>query len=302
MHTPRVAVLALAALIVGSVGLSVPVALAQSPTPPKDAAPVVNEEMRFDVFVEDLKVGSMRIKILSVRDVAIIDHELSISLKGQQEAGFESQITFRGTDKPVPQRGKVSTHSGTFKLMDGTLAFTATAAGGDEPSAAKAEITGYADAKRKPISQPLVQSKEILVPSGQVLTFPALLYFAPRLLANAAQLNKVVYMRFPEDIDYPAILDLKDNCVLSRGQPGADGRTEYSLRQVFAGGNPVPLASLTFDRDGKVVAGRYGVDGKYTIRPPAAAPAATTPTPGTPTPTPAKTTPAKTTTPKTTPK
>jgi len=235
--------------------------LAEGPAPP--AVDIRNEEWRFDIFTDNQKVGHMYLRAMVVRDIVILKTEFAAPFKGQ-DAGFDTEITYRGTDKPVPVRGKATTRLGGFKLMDGSVTFTVMGAGEAETLMAKTEVLGYADKDRKPFAQAMPANREAAAPNGLVLSYPAFLFFAPRLLPKPGQVDKVVYMGLPADIDFPDFLNFQTGCVLSRGMLTDDGRSEFALKRIYPGGNAVVVAALTIDRDGKIVESRMG---RFTLRP-----------------------------------
>ena len=232
----------------------------QTPGPPSGPTSVVRQEFEYDIFAENQKVGRMRLRIMTVSDRVILDEEFLAQFKGQ-ETGFDTQEVYRDGAKPAPQRAKAVTRFGDVKLMEGSLVFEANDGG---QLTAKMEATGFADKERKPLAKAATVSRELAVPAGTALSHSALLYFAPRLLPAAGQKDKVVFMELPDDIDFPALVNFKPDCVLSRSAPNAEGNAEFLLKQVLAGGNAVPLATITIDKAGNVIETRLG---RYTIRP-----------------------------------
>ena len=255
-------------IVFGLLALGLAAVRAEEETPAAPAAPTVEtQEFAYDVFMNESKVGHMTLKVTSVREVRILEEEFQAPFKGK-EAGFESQITYRGGIWPKPLRGKVTTHLRTFRLMDGTVAFAAKEgeAGGGE-STVKVEATGFADKDGKPVAQPVQSTKEMPVPAGRVLSYPAFLYFAPQMLPEPGQVKKVAYMTFPADLNYPEVVAFTPDGVLTRSPPDERGVSTIELGRIYAGGNMVPLVSMTVDAKGQVVESRMG---KYTLRPPPA--------------------------------
>jgi hypothetical protein len=251
----------------GMMGLAVVAMAAMAAAAPAPAAapaaevesPLKTEELRFDIFVDTQKVGHMVLKIMTVRDVVIFEEEFVAPFKGQ-EAGFDSQIIYRGEAKPVPQSAKATTRVGSVNLMEGTLTFKTVPTG----LACVETVTGYADAARRPLEKPLAAAKESPVPAGLVLTYPAMLYFAPRLLSEAGEIPAVVYAHFPADVDFPSFVKFDGGVVLSRGAETAEGRSEFMVKRVFPGGNIIGIATMVTDKDGKIVESRIG---RFTLRP-----------------------------------
>lgn len=253
-----VAVLAAgSAVSLGAEGAAPPAA----PATPAPAAPagvaeeagVRNEDLRFDIYIDNQKVGHMFLKTMAVADAAILDEEFAAPFKAQ-EAFFESKIVYRGRGKPVPQSAKVNTRFGAVNVMSGAITFTA--AGGS--LTAKEEATGFADRDRKLLTKPLVSTKESVVPKGLVLTYAAFLYFAPRLLPEAGQLESIVYTHFPADINFPSLIKFNPDVVLTRAAETADGRSEFMVKRLYPGGNFIPIAVMTIDKDGRIVESRVG--------------------------------------------
>jgi hypothetical protein len=232
---------------------------AQAAPPPGG---VTTEQSSYDIYVGDppQKVGKMRLKTIAVKDVVIFEQEFQAPMGGK-DAGFDVQMVYKGDDKPRAQRGKIVTRLGTFKIMDGTLEF-----GG---SSVKVAASGYADKDQKPLTAPVQSTKDVPLPEGVAISFPAFLYYARRLLPQPGEIQKVSLMMAPADLDYPEMLSFQQGCVLSRSAPDADGRTEFVLKRVFAGGNAIPQATLSLDKSGKVIESRFN---RFLLKPQAEEP------------------------------
>jgi len=231
-------------------------------TPGQDETGVVTEELKFDIFADNQKVGHMALKIMTVTDLVILDEEFVAPFKNQ-EAAIEAKIVYRGTGKPVPQNAKVTTRFGQVNLMSGAITFNST------PTAltAKQEIAGYADKEHRPLTKPLLANKESVVPAGLLLTYPAFLYYAPRLLVKEGQFDKIVFTELPADIDFPALIKFTPDVVLTRSPEDLNGRSEFAIKRLFPGGNAVLITTMTTDKDGRIVETRVG---RFILRPPAA--------------------------------
>ena len=224
---------------------------------------ITTEERRFDVCIGKRTVGSMRLKIMAVKDVVILDEELAVpyAVKGKtHEARVDSQVVFRGAARPLPQRGKLTTHVASFKIMDGAVEFTPASGG----LAAKAQATGYADVERNPFETPRTWEKELSVPGEVILTRAAMLYFAPRLLPKPGKIENVTQLIFPSDFGWPSLLSTSTDCVLQRHPATLEGTAEITLHRVYVGGNIRPLLKMTLDAEDQVVEFRFG---DFTVRP-----------------------------------
>jgi hypothetical protein len=262
------------AVSLGAAGAAAPAAPAPAAPAavPAPAAPagvaeeagVRSEDLRFDIYTDNQKVGHLFLKIMAVADAAILDEEFAAPFKAQ-EAFFESKIVYRGTGRPVPQSAKVNTRFGAVNVMSGAITFTA--AGGT--LTAKEEATGFADRDRKLLTKPLVSTKETVVPKGLVLTYAAFLYFAPRLLPEPGQLENVVYTEFPADINFPSLIKFNPDVVLARAAETADGRSEFMVKRLYPGGNFIPITVMTIDKEGRIVETRVG---QFTLVPEGAKP------------------------------
>ena len=222
-------------------------------------SPVRTEVEQYDILSGSRKVGHMRLKKMIVKDLVILDTEFVAPYK-TQDAGFETQVVYRGTDKPVPQRGKAVTRLGGFKLMEGAVEFAASG----EQLTGKTETTGYADTDRKPFETPRTVKKDVTVTAALVLTHPALLHFGPLLLPAPGRIEKVAQMEIPDDLGYPQLVGFRPDCVLVRKPETADGLSEIALERVFAGGNAVAVMKMMIDRDGKIVESDLG---RFVLRP-----------------------------------
>ena len=207
------------------------------------AATIDTRESNWDVFVGDQKAGRIHLKTMAVRDLVIIEESLTVTLKGK-ETSFDNQIVYRSGEPPRPVRGKAATRLGSLKLMEGTAVFS--------DGTVKTEISGYTDKDLKPVQTPLTETKDTPMPAGLTLTYPAFMYFAPRLLADTGQIQKVAYLEFPSGVAFPEFLFANPDCVLVRGPAGSDDRVEFALKRIFAGGNSENLVAMTVDKKGNI--------------------------------------------------
>jgi hypothetical protein len=144
--------------------------------------------------------------------------------------------------------------------MEGSVVFTST---GLDPGA-KMTVSGFVDKEGKLLEKPLTETRTLPVPAGTVLTHGTLLYFAPKLLTEVGQNDKIAFEFLPFDIAYPGLLSFRPGCVLIRAPATPDGNSVFTVKQIFPGGNEEKLCILTLDKAGRVVELRLP---KYTLRP-----------------------------------
>jgi len=224
------------------------------------AATIDTKESNWDVFVDNQKAGRVHLKTMAIRDLVIIEENFSVTLKGK-ETSFDNQIVYKTGNPPRPVRGKAETRQGSLKLMKGTALFS--------EASVKTETSGFTDKDLKPLATPLTETKDTPLPPGLVLTYPALMYFAPKLMPETGQMPKVAYLEFPSGVAFPEFVFAVPECVLVRGPMGADGRVEFSLKRVFAGGNTENLVAMTVDKKGDITEVRLR---PFSLRPASAAP------------------------------
>ena len=220
----------------------------------------------FDVLDGGKSVGTMDWRVMEVQDKVIVQTRLEIRVK-DKPAGFESLAVYLVADRPELERVQASTRLGTFKLMEGEALV-----GPDDTGrgrVAHLTVRGFADRDQKPFDTPREMVKDLPLPDGCILSAPAFLFFGPRLLPRPGRMEKIVHAEVPDDIDFPAFLNLKTDCVLTRGETNDDGLAEIRLDQRFPGDNTLTLAAVTVDRDGRLVEAHLG---NFVLRP--AAPAA----------------------------
>jgi len=211
--------------------------------------------LEFELLADDKPAGKMSYGVMEVQNKVILQVRFEIARRDKQ-AGFDSLIVYRTGERPLPERATASTRLGTFKLMEGEAVFVPAAEGGG--LVAQLDVKGFADRDQKPFDAPRELKKEIPVPDGLVLSAPAFLYFGPRLLDGPGRVENVVHLEVPDDIDFPAFLNFKTDCVLTRGEWDDQGRSEIVLAQRFPGDNYRPLAKMVVDREGRIVAGTLG--------------------------------------------
>jgi hypothetical protein len=214
----------------------------------------------FELLRGDKPAGKMEYRVMEVQNKVILQVHLEIAQRDKL-AGFDSLIVYRTGEKPLPERATASTRLGTFKLMEGEAVFVPAAEGGG--LVAQLDVRGFADRDQKPFDAPRELKKEIPMPAGLLLSAPAFLYFGPRLLDGPGRVENVVHLEVPDDIDFPAFLNFKTDCVLTRGPWDDQGRAEIVFAQRFPGDNYRPLAKITVDREGRIVGGALG---KFTLR------------------------------------
>ena len=212
-------------------------------------------DVEFELLAGDKPAGKMAYSVMEVQNKVILQVRFEI-VHRDKPAGFESLIVYRTGERPVPELVKATTRLGTFKLMEGEAVFAPAAEGAG--LVARLDVKGFADRDQKPFDAPRELKKEIPVPAGLVLSAPAFLYFGPRLLDGPGRVEKVVHLEVPDDIDFPEFLKFKTDCVLTRGEWDDQGRSEIVLAQRFPGDNYRPLAKMTVERDGRIVAGMLG--------------------------------------------
>jgi hypothetical protein len=257
-----------------------PPAAPAAPTAPAVDSPVQSETTEYNVFSVgpdkvEKKIGDMSIKVTTANGVLFIDQTIHLPVKAK-EMELVSEIIYRGGEKPVVQKGKLASRLGDFKQMEGTVVFTPK----DGGFAAKEDFTGYADKEGKLLAKPVTTSREVPVPAGMLLTFPAILRMGPQLLPSPGQIDKVVYLRLPKDYLYPSFSEYVDTCVLVRGESGDDGHAQITLKQMFPGGNAQVRFVTTVDADGKVLEVRVPSGTSVLVyRPVAEEPAVKTPAP-----------------------
>ncbi len=227
----------------------------------------------FDVLSDGKPAGSMDWRVMEVQDKVIFQVRFEIRWK-EKPAGFESFAVYRTGEHPEPERIRATTHLGDFKLMEGEAVFAQADPGAPEPGrVAHLTVHGFADRDLKPFPEPREKIQDVPIPDGLVLTAPAFLYFGPRLLTAPGRLEAIVHAEVPDNIDFPAFLNLKTDCVLTRGEWDDAGRAEIVLAQRFPGDNYRTLATVTVNREGAIVEARMG---NFLLRPTAPAAAPTT--------------------------
>jgi hypothetical protein len=251
----------LAAMIALATAARVPPPLHAAEPAGDSGSSVRSTALEFELLADDKPAGKMSYRVMEVQDKVILQVRFEIARRDKQ-AGFDSLIVYRTGERPQPERATASTRLGTFKLMEGEAVFATVA--GSSALVAQLNVKGFADRDQKPFDAPRELKKEILVPAGLVLSAPAFLYFGPRLLDGPGRVENVVHLEVPDDIDFPAFLNFKTDCVLTRGEWDDQGRSEIVLAQRFPGDNYRPLAKMVVDREGRIVAGMLG---KFAFRP-----------------------------------
>ena len=247
--------------------MALPLAPAAPPAgPPAGESPpaVTTTRAVFDVFAADSgkKVGAMTLRVTEIPGSVVLETDFASAYKGG-EAGYRSVALYRLGAQPVPVRSSAATRIDQVKLMEGTAEFPAEDASTPKPPV-KVTVTGYADLKKRLRQTPEKLETSIPVPDGLVLTYPAFVFFAPRVLSRAGRLEGVVYAKIPKDLGFPELVEFVPGCTLVRTDLDDRGNYEVELRQDFPGGNFKLKASAKFDPMDRLVETTFG---QWTIRP-----------------------------------
>jgi hypothetical protein len=210
----------------------------------------------FVVFRKDRAVGKMRLKVMEVGDSRILTWRFE-ARHDEKTAVFASNAVYRAGERPTPVRVQGETHLGAFKLMKGTLEFA------EDGRSARAEVEGYASKDLKPWDPPKADERDVEVPEGLVLSYPAFVWFAPRLLGKAGRIEDVVRMDCPDDLDFPEFVNFTAGLVLVRTD-AEDGAQTYAMRRFYSGGNFRDVATLRLAPDGRIVESTVP---PFTVRP-----------------------------------
>jgi hypothetical protein len=212
-------------------------------------APPPPEETWFQVFAGSARVGYAHHKVSRVFGTLIVEEQFQALIKGKV-ARFDTVVVYATKGGPQPQEATATTALAGVKLMEGKVTFDAK---GGEKAAARIQVKGFADRNLKITSPPKAQTSEQPVPDGPVVFQSALPYVAPLLVPKAGRLEGVTLAEFPDDIDFPALLNLKPGRTLERTAPDPTGRWQIVMTAPQRGGPPAPVARMTFDEKGALV-------------------------------------------------
>jgi hypothetical protein len=209
----------------------------------------------------DRKAGRMTLVVTEVPGRVVLDLEFSGPHR-DSEAGFKGRAVYdRAADRPRPLQAEVSTRVGRNRLMEGKVEFEAKAGGG---TIARTAVTGYADRKGTLYREPKVQTGETPVPGGLLLTYAALVYFAPTLQRQTGSLDGVVYAALPKDLEFPELIGFTGGCRIVRINTDELGACRIDLRQMYPGGNYKLKAFARYTHAGEVIETGFA---QFTMRP-----------------------------------
>jgi hypothetical protein len=233
---------------------------------PRPAAPsvppVAVKRTDFDVFLgdSDRQAGRMTLVATEVPGRVVLDLEF-VGPHRDSEAGFKGRAVYdRAADRPRPLHAEASTRVGRNRLMEGKVEFEPKSGG----LVARTAVTGYADRKGTLYREPKVQTGETPVPEGVLLTYAALVYFAPTLQRQTGSLDGVVYAALPKDLEFPELIGFTADCRLVRVNTDELGACRIELRQMFPGGNYKLKAFARYTHAGEVLETGFA---QFTMRP-----------------------------------
>jgi len=258
---------AYAATAVAAAALAAAVALGGS-------TDVETRTLRFDVLIGRRTAGTMRLEVMTVSDLTVIDEEFAIPYRSsgrEKDAGYTSQIVYKGAEKPNPTRAEITTRIGEFKIMTGKATFTQS----NGRWAADAKTTGFADTEGNPFETARTFTNTSDTAGDLLLTHAAFLHFAPRLLPKPGKIENVVHVKLPDNLGHEAMLNFEPGCILQRHPADADGQADITLHRVYAGGNIEPVLKMTVGPRGQMTEAKLvrlkGGGFRLTLRPAASA-------------------------------
>lgn len=257
-------------LLIGAIlGLAVALVIGATWTGPA-ARPAAGEELGatgsveswYLVFSGSQKVGQAYYKATRAYDTVILEEKFQ-AVMNDRNVRFDDVVVY-STAKPIrPTEAKMTTYYGATKVMEGSVTFAVVEGSG---LVAHVEITGFVDKNRKALDPPAKKEIDMPVPDGLVVLQPALPYLGPRVLLKDGKLDRVVYGKFPESVEFPTLLSFKPDYVLER-KAGEGGQSEVVLKGLVKTGEgtkTVPAGHLVVNAKNEIV--EYGW-AKFVLKP-----------------------------------
>ncbi|HOI53765.1 MAG TPA: hypothetical protein PLP01_00805 [Phycisphaerae bacterium] len=186
-------------------------------------------EHYFLITSEAQPVGYRRVKSTKREKEIILEDEMALKYRDKM-ASFQSTVTYTTGDRPQPIRAEARTFVGDKKLMEGTLDFTVRKEeDGAEQKIIRIKVTGYFSKQLEEYSPPKEGLSEMTQPEGWLMFPAAWICLVPRMEPEGGMLENVVNMEFPDDLDFPELLNAKKDHALKWTQ------TENGERAILVG-------------------------------------------------------------------
>jgi len=223
------------------------------------------KNMWFKATAGGKPVGHWHLRVTRTQLQVVLQESYTLRHRGAV-CRVEAEIVYTASERPQPVRAKASTFIGDTKLMDGKLEFlTKIGADGTKRKLARMTATGYASKRGEKYDPPKRLAREIPCPDGWLMFTSALIGLVPEMKPEGDAIDKVVIVEFPDDIDFPELVHMKEGGKLQWKKAADEKTTEIRLTlQPRPDMKPHDHSRVTVDDKGKVTA---GVMGKMTLTP-----------------------------------
>ncbi len=200
---------------------------------------------------DEEQAGSWRLKAVQKAggEIEISDELFIEEHPTRGKMGYKSTVVYRSAPSLSPVRATAETQSGGKTCMKGEVAFA-------EKTLSFSCVGLHDGHTGKPIDPPLkFEKKDIERPKCVLLFQSAFPVLGPRLLPKEGELKEVVFVEFPDDINAPELINMKENYRLVR-EP-ADEKGSYRMK-VFGPLPDRPICTAQYDKNNKIIALHMG--------------------------------------------
>ncbi|MBN2583323.1 MAG: hypothetical protein JXL80_09650 [Planctomycetes bacterium] len=211
-----------------------------------------NTELYFKITAEGQPVGSRHIKSTKTDKGIVIEDKLTLKYRDKM-ASFRSTVSYTLGEKPEPIHAEASTFIGDKKLMEGTLDFAIRKGEDGQPQRMmQIKVTGFFSKRLEEYSPPKEASSEMACPEGWPMFMSAMFCLVPQMEPKDGMLTDVVSMEFPDDLDFPELLNAKKGYAVKwiKGEDGT--RTILMGPRAKVEDSSTEYARLVLDADGKI--------------------------------------------------
>jgi len=224
------------------------------------------KDLWFKAAIRGKHVGHWHLRITRTPDRIVLQESYTLRHFRAGVYGAETEIVYTAAERPQPVRATARTSMDDTKLMDGTLEFlTKVGADGTKRKLVRMTATGYGSKRGEKFDPPKELVREVPCPEGWLMFTSALTGLVPQMKPEGNTIDNVVVVEFPDDIDFPELVNMKKGGRLQWTKAADGDATVIRLTlQPRPDMKPRDHSQVTVDAKGKVTA---CVMGKMTLTP-----------------------------------
>jgi len=204
-------------------------------------------DMKFQIMSRDgeKELGTYSIRALEKTAKNEIEITESMSLiYRKKKVDLVSTVIYESTTPLVPKKGMAEIKIEEKSCMKGTVTFA--------EKTFDLESVGFLDERTGEKIEPPIKftKKGQLLPEGILVFQSALSAIGPRLLPKEGEIEKIVFVEFPDDLGADELINFKEKHRLVREQPNEKG--EYAMK-IGRMGSEEFFYQIRFNKDDQII-------------------------------------------------